>query len=325
MLAISLNDIVDKSYYKYSLLAMREYILSSANGNTQNNLNAEIVKNFIFPCPPMIEQYRIASELDDWCDQLDNIIEKTKASIGEYKKLKQAIITQAVTKGVRGDRQMKDSGVDWIGEIPQDWVIRKVKCGVTKVGSGKTPSGGAEIYTEEGVLFLRSQNIYNNGLNLESATFITKKIDEDMKNTRVKPRDVLLNITGGSIGRCCIFPSELGFANVNQHVSIIRVVDSVFTPEFMHYYWISDIGQKSISLYQTGGNREGMSADAIKNSPIMVMSISEQNEITSFLDEKCTEMDRLLIHKERLIEELELYKKSMIYEYVTGKKEVPSV
>lgn len=276
-----------------------------------------------FIYPTLEEQQKISAYLDRQCGLIDNVIEKTKASVEEYKKLRQAVITQAVTKVVRGERPMKDSGIEWIGEIPEEWEIAKIKVGVTKVGSGKTPSGGAETYATEGVLFLRSQNIYDSGLNLDSPTYIAAQVDEEMKNTRVQPNDVLLNITGGSIGRCCIFPPELKSANVNQHVSIIRVIDSIFTPEYMHYYWNSDIGKKSIALYQTGGNREGMSADAIKNSPIMIMSLDEQKEIAAYLDTKCIEIDSLISKKEQFLTELESYKKSMIYEYVTGKKEVP--
>ena len=252
------------------------------------------------------------------------MIEKTRASIEEYKKLKQAVITQAVTKGIRPNRLMKDSGIEWIGEISSDYKIAKIKIGVTKVGSGKTPSGGAESYSNTGILFLRSQNVYDTGLFLENPTYITDEVDEDMKNTRVQPEDILLNITGGSIGRCCIFPKNLERANVNQHVSIIRVKKSIFLPEFMHYYWLSKLGHFSIHFYQTGGNREGMTADAIKNSPIPLIPIDEQKEIIDFLDCKCHEIDILIEKKEKILAELEIFKKSLIYEYVTGKKEVPA-
>ena len=175
-------------------------------------------------------------------------------------------------------RKMKDSGIEWIGEIPSDWDVFKIKYGVVKVGSGKTPRGGADIYADSGVLFLRSQNIYDVGVVTESPIFITEKIDEEMKNTRVLPNDVLLNITGGSIGRCCIFPENLGKANVNQHVSIIRVNPEIFTAEYMHYFWICTLGKNAIGLYQTGGNREGMSVEAIKNTDIPMISIVEQKK-----------------------------------------------
>ncbi len=280
------------------------------------------IKGFSFVFAPIEEQEKIVTYLDEKCVEIDTVIEKTKATIEEYKKLKQSVITQAVTKGIRPNRPMKDSGIEWIGEISENWSVGKIKYGVTKVGSGKTPYGGAESYPDEGVLFLRSQNIYDTGLVLDSPTYITAETDDEMKNTRVRPNDVLLNITGGSIGRCCVFPEHLLTANVNQHVSIIRVNNNVFMPQYIHYYWLSRLGKMSINLFQTGGNREGMSADAIKNSPIVMIPLDEQKEIVDYLGKKCSEIDELIAKKTSLLSELESYKKSLIYEYVTGKKEV---
>ena len=214
-------------------------------------------------------------------------------------------------------RKMKDSGIPWIGEIPADWSIVKIKAGVHKVGSGKTPSGGATTYADEGVLFWRSQNVYDTGLELSNPTYITPEVDEEMKGTRVFPNDVLLNITGGSIGRCCIFPETLETANVNQHVSIIRVNKNVFLPEFMHYYWISPLGSMAISLYQTGGNREGMSAEAIKNTPIILMPLVEQKLICKVLDAKCAEIDAVLDKTRTSIEEYKKLKQAIITQAVT--------
>ena len=320
---------IDKEHnarYFWNLLISSEFVSTvdrSTYGAKMPRANADFIKNIVVPIPPRNDQEKVADFLDTECGRIDAVMEQTRASIEEYKKLKQAIITEAVTKGIRKNRPMKDSGVEWIGEICYDWYLAKIKVGVTKVGSGKTPAGGAESYSEEGVLFLRSQNVYDTGLVLDHPTYITEEIDEEMKNTRVMPDDVLLNITGGSIGRCCIFPVNLGNANVNQHVSIIRVKKEVISPEFMHYYWFSKLGNMSIQLYQSGGNREGMTADAINNSPIPLPSISEQREIVEYLNKKCLGLDFLIEKKQQLLSEMELYKKSVIYEYVTGKKEVP--
>ena len=321
------HDDMNAGYYNWlfhtSMFADEYYKWGHGIVNDLWTTGWQEMKRISIPVPAIEEQAAISNYLDQQCAYIDAVIEKTKASIEEYKKLKQAVITQAVTKGIRGDRPMKDSGIEWIGEIPADWEVGKIKYGVTKVGSGKTPSGGADTYADEGILFLRSQNVYDTGLSLEEPTYITEEVDEEMKGTRVGPRDVLLNITGGSIGRCCIFPKELVRANVNQHVSIIRVKTNIFTSEYMHYYWLSKLGKMSIALYQTGGNREGMSADAIKNSPILIFDINEQNEIVDYLDEKCSAIDILIEKKEQTLTEMESYKKSLIYEYVTGKKEVP--
>lgn len=285
-------------------------------------VNADDFGDIEIILPPLSEQKRIADFLDIKVTEIDKIISDTKASIENYKEYKQSVITEAVTKGLDKNVPMKDSGIEWIGEIPVDWRLGKIKSCVTKVGSGKTPKGGGDVYSSEGVLFLRSQNVYDTGLVLDDPTYISEEIDEEMKNTRVMDKDVLLNITGGSIGRCCIYDKSYGKANVNQHVSIIRLKQDIMFPEYMHYYWLSSLGKMSVNLYQTGGNREGMSADAIKNSPIIYTSISTQKEIIAFLDSKCAEIDNIILEKEKLITNLEEYKKSLIYEYVTGKKVV---
>lgn len=309
-------------YAFYVIKSAQSYLVRKAVGGGQPNISQETIKQLWLPLPPLSTQDIIVRNLDATCSKIDDLLTSVHASIEEYKKLKQAVITQAVTKGVRGEREMKDSGVEWIGEIPKEWNITKIKSGVTKIGSGKTPSGGAETYTDSGVIFLRSQNIYDCTLNLESPTYISPEVDATMKSTRVLPDDVLLNITGGSIGRCSIVPKTLGLANVNQHVCIIRTNSLIFLPKYMQYFWVSALGHLAIDLYQTGGNREGMSADAIRNTPIPYAPLQEQKEIADYLDAKCAEIDGLIAKKEQLVKELESYKKSLIYEVVTGKREV---
>lgn len=309
-------------YYYLQSPAFQKEVEFGWTFGTQQNIGMRSLEQMKVCVPQLNKQDTIANYLDYQCTQIDLLLQKALTSIEEYKKLKQAVITQAVTKGVRGKREMKDSGVEWIGEIPAEWSITKIKSGVTKIGSGKTPSGGAETYTDSGVIFLRSQNIYDCTLNLESPTYISPEVDATMKSTRVLPDDVLLNITGGSIGRCSIVPKTLGLANVNQHVCIIRTNPLIFLPKYMQYFWVSTLGHLAIDLYQTGGNREGMSADAIRNTPIPYAPLNEQKEIANYLDAKCADIDKLIAKKEQLVKELESYKKSLIYEVVTGKREV---
>ena len=288
----------------------------------RKTIDADGFGNILSVVPPLSEQQAIADYLDETCSKIDEIIAEAKASIEEYENLRQSIIYEILTKGPDDNVEMKDSCVEWIGKVPSHWMIGKVKYGTTKVGSGKTPKGGAEVYMTSGVMFLRSQNIYNDGLRLDNPYYISEEIDEEMKNTRVQKNDVLLNITGGSIGRCCIFDGSIPNANVNQHVCIIRVNSSVFLPEYMHLFWISPIGQISIKSYQTGGNREGMSAEAIKNTPIPIIPIGEQRRIVDLIKPKIDDFNSLISEKESLINDLEAYKKSLIYEVVTGKRRV---
>lgn len=214
-------------------------------------------------------------------------------------------------------RQMKESGIDWIGEIPSNWKVGKIKYCTTKIGSGKTPKGGSEVYTQTGVLFIRSQNVYDEGLKLDKPFFITPEMDSEMSSTRVAENDVLLNITGGSIGRSCIMPASHLPANVNQHVSIIRVRQGLVMPQIMHYFWMSNAGKTAIDLFQTGGNREGMSADAIANTPFLYYGMDEQKRIVYYLDKKCAQIDAVISETNATIEEYKKLKQSIIAEAVT--------
>ena len=275
-------------------------------------------QKLIYPLLP--EQQKIAYYLDKVCGEVDEMVALQETMIEELKAYKQSVITEAVTKGLNSNAPMRDSGIDWIGEIPEHWEVIKLSFLTSKIGSGSTPTGGANVYVHEGVKFLRSQNVYFEGLNLNDVAFITETIDEEMKGTRVKPGDVLLNITGGSIGRCYYVDESLGRANVNQHVSIIR--PTKIETIYLKYSLQSDLGQNQIALLQTGGNREGLSAAALSNFKILFPPMSEQRTIASYLDAKCSEIDSLIALKQAKIEELKEYKKSVIYEYVTGKKEV---
>ena len=319
------DDVVMKYlHYLFTTDSYKTYFRHHSTGIIDSRLRLYTDEFFSLWCvlPPLSEQQVIADYLDDQCSKIDEIIAEATESIEEYKELKQAVIFETVTKGLDKNTPMKDSGIEWIGKIPVNWKMGKIKNGVTKVGSGKTPKGGAEVYSTEGVLFLRSQNIYDEGLKLDNPFFISEDIDEEMKNTRVQPHDVLLNITGGSIGRCCVVPDSLGRANVNQHVSIIRAIKSVFLPEYLHMFWISPLGKIAIALYQTGGNREGMSAEAIKNTPIQIPPLGEQEQIIKTLEPTLDKFDALISEKQALIDDLQAYKKSLIYEVVTGKRKV---
>lgn len=292
-------------------------------GSIMDGLNTSIVKNLRIIIPSVLEQQDIVDYLDTKCADIDSLTADIQKQINILKEYKKSVITQAVTKGLDLNVEMKDSGIAWIGMIPSKWNIGKIKFYVDKVGSGKTPKGDNTLYTKGKILFLRSQNVYNTGIILDDPpTVITDAIDKEMSNTRVITDDVLLNITGGSIGRCCIYNLEKK-ANVNQHVSIIRMKKDKMLSGYMHYFWVSDLGQTAINLYQTGGNREGMSASAIKNTPIPFMPIWEQQAIIDFLDSKCADIDAAIAGKQKQLDVLKEYKKSLIYEYVTGKKEVP--
>ena len=319
------DDSWDNDYLKY--LFKNELFIDAMNALTVGiregrNIKYEDFADSVLAIPPLAEQVTIAAYLDRETERIDAIIAEAKASIEEYKAWKASIIYEAVTKGIDPNVEMKDSGVPWIGSIPDFWGVCTLKQLTTKIGSGKTPSGGAEVYTTAGVMFLRSQNIYNTGLALDNVSYISEDIDAEMSNTRVQFQDVLLNITGGSIGRCCLFDLKDVPANVNQHVCILRTDKTKLLPQYLRYFWNSASGPMVVAQYQTGGNRPGLNFEQIGVTKIPYCSIEEQQKIVEFLDDRCTEIDALVVEKEALIADLESYKKSLIFEVVTGKRKV---
>jgi type I restriction enzyme, S subunit len=192
-------------------------------------------------------------------------------------------------------------------EFKGDWQKKKILELTEKVNSGKTPLGGEAVYTEEGILFIRSQNVNNDRLELENKTYIPLEINEGMKNSIVKPNDILLNITGASLGRSCVVPKDFSIGNVNQHVCIIRPRETV-NPRFIQPQFSSKKGQDLFQSLQVGGGREGLNFESIKNIQISIPSIEEQTKIATFLsavDEKLN----LLKEKKALLED---YKKGMM-------------
>lgn len=155
-----------------------------------------------------------------------------------------------------------------------------------KVNSGVTPRGGSSVYQNTGIPFLRSQNIHFDGLKLEDLVYISEEIDSTMSNSRTKFDDILLNITGASIGRCYFIPKFLLRVNVNQHVCLIRPKQFQIKTKFLYYLLRSNIGQTQIDLNQNGANREGLNYEQIKNFTIPFPLIGEQQKIINFLDEK---------------------------------------
>lgn len=316
------ND--DSRYIIYYLraLAINNVFVALATGIRERScdLRWNKISELPFIRPKADEQKRIADFIDAKIEEIDALITLQERMIAQLTDYKQSVITETVTKGLNSDAQLVPSGIDWIGNVPQGWSIVKLSLLTTKIGSGSTPTGGANVYVNEGVKFLRSQNVRFEGLDLSDVAHITDEIDEEMRGTRVLPGDVLLNITGGSIGRCYYVDSSLGRANVNQHVSIIR--PSKIETKYLKYYLQSFAGQNQVSLLQTGGNREGLSAAALSNFKILYPSKDEQHAIAEYLDAKCDDIDKLIETKSLKIETLKEYKKSIIYEAVTGKTDL---
>ena len=268
---------------------------------------------------PLDEQKSRADFLDVKCSSIDKILSKTRASIEEYKKLKQAVITQAVTKGVRGEREMKDSGVEWIWEIPKEWVIQKIKSISSRINVGVVirPS---EYFDENGTVpFLRGINVKEYLISSDNMVYINESSNRILSKSQVHTDDILI-VRDGSIGTSCVVPAEFDGANV---VSMVIATPSISCDSrFVCYSLNSDVGKTQFTLTKIGSALTHTSVSAVSDIIVAVPSCTEQKEIANYLDAKCTEIDKLIAKKEQLVKELESYKKSLIYEVVTGKREV---
>ena len=273
------------------------------------------------PFPPKVEQVAISQFLDTETARIDNLIAKQEKLIELLEEQRKSIISHAVTKGLNPNAPMKDSGVEWLGDVPEHWEVTFIKYITKKISSGKTPLGGAEVYTDEGVIFLRSQNIYNDGLHLDDVSFIPHEIHASMKSSAVKKNDVLLNITGGSIGRTCLVDCEIGEANVNQHVCIIRTSKDKYA-KWLSVFMKSNSAQSQIFYSQTGAGREGLNFSQIGNMRLLFPPFVEQQEILDFLDQENLRFDNLILKQQSLIEKMKEYRASIISHAVTGKIDV---
>lgn len=305
-------------FYYYSLPSQ---VIMNANENIYGAklLNQDLIKNANIIVPPIEEQQAIAEYLDEKCGAIDALIERKERLLELYAEKRQAIINRAVTRGIDPNAPLKDSGIPYLGQIPAHWEVKKLKNIVSKIGSGVTPTGGSEVYQTEGIPLLRSQNIYFDGLRLDDVAYISIEIDESMSNSRVKDGDVLLNITGGSIGRCYYIPQGFGSANVNQHVCIIRSKFNLVGTKYLNMLIGSNVGQEQIELQQTGANREGLNFEQLKGFNIPLPDLKEQAAIVSHIEEKCGKIDQIC---EKLRQQIVLYREyrtALIANAVTGK------
>lgn len=276
----------------------------------RQGLNWDGVKWLKILAPSVPEQERIAAFLDAECAEIDAVLEKTRASIEEYKKLKQAVITQAVTKGVRGDRPMKDSGIEWIGDIPVEWDVIRVKQ-LLKERNERSKEGKEEPLS-------MSQKV---GL-------VPTKFLESIPN-----------MASSFVGAKLAYVDDLVFNKLKAHLGVFSVsrYDGLVSPDYAVYCSTGKSNLKYLEyIFKTpqciGEFRKkstGIAAGLMRLYTEGLFSIylpypalSEQEEIAEYLNEKCAGIDALIVKKQQYLIEIENYKKSLIYEYVTGKKEV---
>lgn len=269
-------------------------------------------KNQPLLLPSKEEQNKISAYLDSKCSHIDIMLSKIRSSIEEYKKLKQAVIMQAVTKGVRGEREMKDSGVEWIGAIPKDWDILNLVAHTSML----TPMRDRPENLDGPIPWIRIEDFDGKYISSSKASLGVSKETVRSMNLKIYPVGTILCTSSCIMGKCAIVSREL----VSNQRFIGIIPDQNTCENFLYYLMLSN--SERMNYLATGALQANLSRSSFEHLKVQFPSYQEQKEISDYLDTTCAEIDKLIAKKEQLVKELECYKKSLIYEVVTGKREV---
>lgn len=319
------SDLFDNHYLYWIIqsLVFENYYGVTQSGSIMASLSQEKISNFAFPLPSVQEQLSISSYLDKKANEIHNAIDEAKATIEEYKSWKASIIYEAVTKGLDKNVEMKDSGVDWIGKIPKEWELRKLKTFVDIISKGTTPSDMSNAESDEYCIrYIKSENIKNNELIEEPKFYITKKVNESLSRSKLCERDILFVIAGASIGKVAMMNPTFLPANTNQANSFIRI-KCRSDMEYLWYILQSNIVKEVINRVTVKSAQPNISMENLGS--IKVPTPKTENErdcICQYLRTRIGIIDSLISEKQSLISDLESYKKSLIFETVTGKRKV---
>lgn len=280
---------------------------------------------FLYAFPSYEEQETIADFLDEHCGKLDSIIADLEKQIETLKTYKKSLITESVTKGLNKNIQMKDSGVEWIGKVPEHWEVKQIKYFSDLITKGATPDDIAFLQDENHpIRFLKAENIQNGLLWEEPEFFITKADNVVLQRAALRDKDILFVIAGATIGKVALMRGELCPCNLNQAVCLIRI-NKKHSPEYYNYTLQSNITSVVINLLTVQSAQPNLSMGNIANIKLPVPPQNEQKIIAEYLSEECTKVDIAMEDKNAQLSVMKQHQSSLIFEYVTGKKRVKEV
>jgi type I restriction enzyme S subunit len=303
------------SYFHYLFHSCDECkIFYGLGAGVRQGMNFQDLKKLGIVLPPLSEQQRIASYLDKKCGEIDSLIGLQEQMIEKLKAYKQSVITEAVTKGLDPNAKLVPSGIDWIGEIPEGWKVMRMKfLGTFQNGLTYTPY---DVCGAEGILVLRSSNIQDAKLTFDDNVFVTKAPEELM----VKKGDIIICSRNGSaslVGKCALVEEDI--QNCSFGAFMVRFRSVIF--QKYAFYLVSTVIPQYKQLFTTTTINQ-LTKGMLSSMMGVLPSMDEQHTIAAYLDTKCSDIDRLIALKQQKIESLKDYKKSVIYEAVTGKTEI---
>ena len=268
--------------------------------------------------PPLPEQQRIADYLDAQCARIDETMELVRQSREKLRAYKLSLITEAVTRGLDPDAPMKDSGVPWIGEIPVGWEVNNLSSVTTNIQNGYV-GPTRNLFLDEGIPYIQSLHIKDGQISFAKNKYFVP-IQWGNSHPKVYENDILF-VQTGDIGQVAIVRNE--YSGCNCHALIIASPNkNILFPDFLLYFFTGYTGQYQIHTQKTGALLPHLNSTKLKSSLILRPPLDEQQRIAAYLDEKCARINALLAEKDELLDKLAEYKKSLIFECVTGKREV---
>ena len=316
------DDELDALYLYYALDYRYEELRARSAGGGRAGLTKQIVQNVPVPLPHPNEQSHIAEILNT----LDATIRETEAVVAKLRQVKAGLLHDLLTRGLDEHGQLRDPARypeqlqnSPLGQLPKACQTPNIGEIASHVRSGVTPTGGSEVYRKEGVTFVRSQNVTFDGLLLDDVVFITPATHAAMNRSEIFPFDVLLNITGASIGRCCYVPDDFPPANVNQHVCALRLPKPRFEDGgFLAAILASHIGQSQIDRHNAGGNREGLNYTQAKGFVVPWPEPDERAAIANRIEAAKTRLQA----EESQVSKLHFLKRGLAHDLLTGRVRV---
>ena len=306
----------------YSLNALFDFERKMIPAYMQPSLRIEDLKKYVVYVPEKVQQQKIADFLDKKCAEIDKLIELQESMINKLKEYKQSVITQAVTKGLDPDVPLKDSGIEWIGKIPEGWTVVRIKnlpdysCPNAFIDGDWIES--TDI-SDEGIRYITTGNIGDGIFKRQGDGYILDETFQRLNCKYAYPEDIVFSRLNAPYGRSCILPNDEDKYVVAVDIVILR---TSYNKKYICYYTQCQHYQHDVEDFSRGTAMKRISRNNLGLVKILLPPLEEQHQIADYLDKKCAEIDDLIKLKEQKIEKLKEYKKSLIYEYVTGKKEV---
>lgn len=320
---------IDTSNSKYLYYLLHAFDLKKGfygmGSGVRQGLNYAEVKELRVVLPNQDEQNAIVRFLDNQCGQIDSIIEEAKSSVAEYKKLREAVIFEAVTRGIKHREKTKDSGIKWIGEISESFSITRMRYIVSEYKAG--PFGSSlitgKLNNQGNILVYTPEHIATQRTDLENNLYLPEERRKEMAQFFVQPGNIIFPIVG-SLGRAMLITDSMPEGIINQRLAKFKVDESkIDTEYFLWMFARSTFYAQFIEVNCRGSFIVNLTKTIVYDMPVILPNtLEEQRQISAYLKRKCGLIDELIKQKQSLVKELADYKKSLIFETVTGKRKV---